>query len=105
MRFAKAATLDEKEYTFYWHGKPEDERGEHNVGFAVKKSLLQMIEPPNNGLERILTMRLNTTNCPVTLISVYTPTLMASSDTKDVLCTALYYLFESFTKRPSYSSW
>ncbi|XP_047500203.1 uncharacterized protein LOC125046469 [Penaeus chinensis] len=42
-----------------------------------------MIEPPTNGSERILTMRLNTTTCPVTLISVYAPTLMASSDTKD----------------------
>ncbi|XP_047482493.1 uncharacterized protein LOC125034636 [Penaeus chinensis] len=82
-RLAEAASLREKDYTFYWHGKPKDERREHGVGFAVKNSLLKMIEPPTNGSERILTMRLNTTTCPVTLISVYAPTLMASSDTKD----------------------
>ncbi|XP_047486851.1 uncharacterized protein LOC125037704 [Penaeus chinensis] len=82
-RLAEAASLREKDYTFYWHGKPKDERREHGVGFAVKNSLLKMIEPPTNGSERILTMRLNTTTCPVTLISFYAPTLMASSDTKD----------------------
>ncbi|XP_047490815.1 uncharacterized protein LOC125040304 [Penaeus chinensis] len=82
-RLAEAASLREKDYTFYWHGKPKDERREHGVGFAVKNSLLKMIEPPTNSSERILTMRLNTTTCPVTLISVYAPTLMASSDTKD----------------------
>ena len=82
-RLAEAASLREKDYTFYWHGKPKDEKREHGVGFAVKNSLLKMIEPPSNGSERILTMRLNTTSCPVTLISVYAPTLMASSDTKD----------------------
>ncbi|XP_047471495.1 craniofacial development protein 2-like [Penaeus chinensis] len=82
-RLAEAASLREKDYTFYWHGKPKDERREHGVGFAVKNSLLKMIEPPTNGSERIFTMRLNTTTCPVTLISVYAPTLMASSDTKD----------------------
>ena len=82
-RLAEAASLREKDYTFYWHGKPKDEKREHGVGFAVKNSLLKMIEPPSNGSERILTMRLNTSSCPVTLISVYAPTLMASSDTKD----------------------
>ncbi|XP_047480569.1 craniofacial development protein 2-like [Penaeus chinensis] len=82
-RLAEATSLREKDYTFYWHGKPKDERREHGVSFAVKNSLLKMIEPPTNGSERILTMRLNTTTCPVTLISVYAPTLMASSDTKD----------------------
>ena len=42
-----------------------------------------MIEPPNNGFERILTIRIKTTTCPVPLINVYAPTLMASFDTKD----------------------
>ena len=82
-RLAEAASLREKDYTFFWQGKPKDEKREHGVGFAVKNSLLNMIEAPSKGSERILTMRLNTTSCPVTLIGVYAPTLMASSDTID----------------------
>ena len=82
-RLAEAASLREKDFTFFWHGKSMDERREYGVDFAVRNSLLKMIDPPSNGSERILTMRLNTTTCPVTLISVYAPTLLASSDTKD----------------------
>ena len=64
-------------------GKPKDERRKHGVGFAVKNSLLKMVKPPTEGLERILTMRLNTTSCPITLISVYAPNLMVTPDAKD----------------------
>ena len=82
-RLAEAASLREKDFTFFWHGKSMDERREYGVGFAVRNSLLKMIDPPSNGSERILTIKLNTTTCLVTLISVYAPTLLASSDTKD----------------------
>lgn len=82
-RLADSAKLREKDYTFYWQGKPKDEKREYGVGFAVKNSLLKMVEPPSNGSERILTLRLNTTTGPISLISVYAPTLMANSETKD----------------------
>ena len=42
-----------------------------------------MIEPGSNGSERLLTVLLNTTSGPVTLVSVYAPTMSATSDTKD----------------------
>ena len=42
-----------------------------------------MIEPGSNGSERLLTLRLNTTACPLTLVSLYAPTMSATSDTKD----------------------
>ena len=42
-----------------------------------------MVEPGNNGSERLLTLRLNTTAGPVTLVSVYAPTISATPDTKD----------------------
>ena len=61
----------------------QDERREHDVGLAVKNSLLKMVEPHIEGPERILTMGLNTTYCHITLISVYAPTLMAKPDAKD----------------------
>ena len=90
-RLAEAASLREKDYTFFWHGKPKDEKREHGVGFAVKNSLLKMVEPPTDGSERILTLRLNTTTCPITLISVYAPTLMATPDVKDEFYESLYH--------------
>ena len=42
-----------------------------------------MVEPGSGGSERLLALRLNTTEGPITLVSVYAPTLSASSDAKD----------------------
>ena len=80
-RLADSGTL--KDYTFFWQGRGSDESTEHGVGFAVRNSLLRMDEPGNGGSERFLTLRLNSTTGPVTLISVYAPTLSAKPDTKD----------------------
>ena len=43
-----------------------------------------MVEPGNCGSERLLTLRLNSTTGPVTLISVYAPTLSTTPDTNDM---------------------
>ena len=59
-RLADSGALKEKDYTFYWQGKGSGEHREYGVGFAVKNSLLSMIEPGSNGSERLLTLRLNT---------------------------------------------
>ena len=83
-RLADAGTLREKEYTFFWQGKGSDERREHGVGFAVKNTLLKSICLGTNGSERILTLRLNTTRGPATIVSVYAPTLAASPEEKDM---------------------
>ena len=77
-RLADSGTLKEKECTFFWQGKGRDERREHGVGFVVKNGLLGLIEPGSNGSERLLTLRLNTTEGPVTLVSVYAPTLTSA---------------------------
>ena len=82
-RLADSGTLREKDYTFFWQGKSFDEPRQHGVGFAVRNNLLNMVEPGNSGSERLLTLRLNTTAGPVTLVSVYAPTLSATPDTKD----------------------
>ena len=65
-----------------WQGKGSGEHREYGVGFAVRNSLLIMIEPGSNGSERLLTLRLNTTAGPLTLVSVYAPTMSATSNTK-----------------------
>ena len=46
---ANAGTLKERDYTFFWQGKSSDEPREHSVGFAVKNSLLSMVEPVSSG--------------------------------------------------------
>ena len=82
-RLADLRALKEKYYTFYWQGKGSGEHREYGVGFAVRNSLLSMIETGSNGSERLLTLLLNTTAGPLTLVSVYAPTMSATSDTKD----------------------
>ena len=82
-RLADSGTLKEKDYTFFWQGKSSEQRREHGVGFAVKNSLLNKVEPGSNSSERLMTLHLNTTEGPATLISVYAPTLSASPEAKD----------------------
>ena len=43
-----------------------------------------MVGPGSGGSERLLTHRLNSTTGPVTLISVYAPTLSTTPDAKDM---------------------
>ena len=82
-RLADSGTLKE-DYTFFWQGKRFNESREHGVGFAVRNSLLRMVEPGSGGSERLLTLRLSSTIGPVTLISVYAPTPSATLDRKDM---------------------
>ena len=44
-RLADSGTLKEKDYKFFWLGKRSNEPREHGVGFAVRNSLLRMVEP------------------------------------------------------------
>ena len=55
----------------------------YRVGFAVKNSLLDTVEPPTGGTERILSIRLATAAGFVHIFSIYAPTLEASEDIKD----------------------
>ncbi|XP_066294596.1 craniofacial development protein 2-like [Branchiostoma lanceolatum] len=82
-RLADSGTLKEQDYTFYWQGKGCNEPREPGVGFAVKNTLLRMVEPGSNGSARLLSLRLNTTKGPITLVSVYAPTLAATPEVKD----------------------
>ena len=68
----------------FWQGKPSDEVREHSVGlFAVRNRLLGSITPPAEGAERILSLRLQTSSGPVSLISAYAPTLASTAEAKD----------------------
>ena len=83
-RLADSGTLKEKDYTFFWQGKRSNEPREHGAGFSMRNSLLRMVEPGSGGSACLLTRRLNSTTGPVTLISVYAPTLSATTDTNDM---------------------
>ena len=72
---ANAGTLKERDHTFFWQGKSSDEPTEHGVGFAVKNSLLSMVEPGSSGSKQLLNLCLNTTKGSVTLVGVYAPCL------------------------------
>ena len=88
-RLADSGTLREENYTFFWKGKPLEENRLHGVGFAVKNTLMASIEPPSAGTERILSLRLSTSSGPVTILSVYAPTLSAAPEDKDQFYQAL----------------
>ena len=60
-RLAETSSFQEKDFTFFWRGKPARETTEYNVGFAVKNSLLNVIEPGEVGTESIPAPRLHTT--------------------------------------------
>ena len=98
-RIADSGTLKEKDYTFFWQGKRSNEPREHGVGFAVRNSLLRMVEPGSGGSERLLTLRLNSTTGPVTLISVYAPTLSATPDTKDIFYENLVSIIRNIPRK------
>ena len=57
-RFAGNGQLTEKNYTFYWKGKDENEPIMHGVGFAVSNSLVtQLAELPVGISEPLMTLR------------------------------------------------
>ena len=81
-RLPETGSVRERDFTLFWQGKPSDEVREHGVGFAVRNRLLGSITPPAEGTERILSLRLQTSSGPVSLISVYTPTLASTAGAK-----------------------
>ena len=53
-RFSESGSLDDLEYSFFWSGKPEGERREAGVGFAIKKDIItKLTEMPRPISDRI----------------------------------------------------
>ena len=84
-RLSDSGSVTDLDYTFFWSGRPEVERREAGVGFAVKKEIVSTLtEMPRPISDRIMTMRLPLDkNAYATLISVYAPTLTNSDDNKE----------------------
>ena len=84
-RLPESGSLDDFEYSFFWGGKPEGERREATVGFAIKKDIIaKLTEMPWAVSDRIMTMRLplNKDNF-ATIISVYAPTMTNPDENKE----------------------
>ena len=97
-RLAESGKIKEKDYTIFWQGLPQEARRERGVGFAVRNHLLSAIEPPRGLSERIMTLRILTYIGFMTIVSVYAPTELATSEAKD----AFYLqLSDTLTRVPS----
>ena len=84
-RFSESGSFNDLEYSFFWSGKPEGERREAGVGFAIKKDIItkltEMQRPESN---RIMTMRLPLSKDNfATIISVYAPTMTNPDENKE----------------------
>ena len=78
-------TEDQGGYTFFWKGYPAQVQRLHGVGFAVKNSLVRLIEDAPTGVSvRLMRMRIPLTRDRyATVFSCYAPTLDSSEDDKD----------------------
>ena len=94
-RLAANGSLPEKVYTFFWQKKLLDEPRLHGVGFAVKNSLLSTIEPPTNGTERMLSLRMSTASGSVNLLSISAPTLCSPPEVKDLFYEKVHSIINS----------
>ena len=72
-------------YTFFWKGKPEGERRESGVGFAIRSTLVDRLEElPHGFSERIMILRLALSKERFAIIiSVYAPTMSHHQDAID----------------------
>ena len=83
-RLASSGCLKEEKFTFFWKGKKPEKPRVYGVCFAATNSLLDSVEPPTGGTERILSIRLATAAGFVHIFSIYAPTLGTSEDIKDL---------------------
>ena len=90
-RFHASGSLNDLEYTFYWSGKPNGERREAGVGFAIKRDIVaKLTEIPHPVSDRIMTMRIPLTkDRNATIVSAYAPTMTNPEENKETFYSQL----------------
>ena len=79
--FSESGRLSDFEYSFLCSGKPEGERREAEVGFAIKKDIVtKLTEMPQPVSDRIMTMSKGNF---ATIISVYVPIMTNPDEHKE----------------------
>ncbi|XP_050675965.1 uncharacterized protein LOC126972906 [Leptidea sinapis] len=71
-------------YTYYWEGKPANERAANGVGFAIRNNIARsLVEPPKGINDRLMTLRLHMAPRKyLHLVSVYAPTMTTPDEDK-----------------------
>jgi hypothetical protein len=84
-RFSESGSLYEQNYSFFWSGKPDGERREAGVGFAIRREIVaKLTEMPKPVTDRIMTMRIPLAkDGNATIISVYAPTMTNPDEAKE----------------------
>ena len=79
--FSESGSVNDLVHSFFWSGKPEGERREAGVGFAIKKDIVtKLAEIPRPVSDRIMMMSKDNV---VTIISVYAPTMTNPDENKE----------------------
>ena len=91
LSFHASSSINDLDYTFYWSGKPYDERREAGVGFAIKRDIVtKLTEMPHPVSDRIMTMRIPLTkDRNATIVSAYAPTITNPEESKHAFCSQL----------------
>ena len=84
-RFHASGSLNDLVYTFYWSGKPNGERREAGIGFAIKMDIVaNLTEMPHPVSDRIMIMRIPLKkDRNATIVSAYAPTMANPEETKE----------------------
>ncbi|CAG4932561.1 unnamed protein product [Colias eurytheme] len=82
-RLPDEGSIRERHYTFFWKGRNPSQPSCYGVGFAVRNDLLCATESPEGISERLMSVRLHSKCGPITILSVYAPTLSSQPETKD----------------------
>ena len=90
-RFDASGSLNNLEYIFYWSSKPNGERREGGVGFAIKRDIVvKLTEMPHPVSDRIMTMRIPLTKDQnATIVSAYAPTITNTEENKETFYSQL----------------
>ena len=90
-RFHATGSLNDLEYTFYWSGKPNGERGDAGVRFAIKRDIVaKLAETLHPVSDRIMTMKIPVTKDRNAAIdSAYAATMANPDENKDTFYSQL----------------
>ena len=90
-RVHASGSLNDLEYTFYWSDKPNGERREAGVEFAIKRVIVaKLTEMPHPVSDRIMTMRIPLTkDRNATIVSAYAPTIANPEENKEIFYSQL----------------